>query len=52
MVDAWLQGSQALTARLAAVAARFATAGIDLARPYLGLGGVDIFEVPQSARLP
>jgi hypothetical protein len=52
IVDAWQQGSQELTARLAAVAARFATAGLDLARPYVGPGGIDIFEAPEPPRLP
>jgi hypothetical protein len=39
-------------ARLAAVAARFARVGLDLARPYLGQGGVDLFVPPPPTRLP
>ncbi|MGH7212527.1 MAG: T3SS effector HopA1 family protein [Acetobacteraceae bacterium] len=52
MVDAWREGRQDVPGRLAAVAARFAASGLDLARPYLGPGGVDLFQPPAPARLP
>ena len=52
IVDAWRDGKQDLPARLRAVAARFAAAGLDLARPYLGPGCVDLFFPPEKARLP
>jgi hypothetical protein len=52
IVDAWRAGSQDLAARHAAVAARFIVAGLDLARPYLGPGGVDPFELPQRVLVP
>jgi hypothetical protein len=52
IVDAWQQGGQGVSARLTAVAARFAAAGLDLARPYLGSSGVEFFDLPPSARLP
>jgi hypothetical protein len=51
-VDAWRRGEQGTEARLAAIAKRFADAGLDLARPWLGPTGVDYFELPQPARLP
>jgi hypothetical protein len=37
---------------MAAVAARFAAAGLDLQRPWLGPVGVDPFTIPEAARLP
>ena len=52
IVDAWRLGSQDVSARLAAAAARFAEAGLDLARPYLGPGAADLFDLPEPARLP
>jgi len=52
VVDAWRQGEQSAIARLAAVTTRFAGAGLDLARPWLGPTGVDPFERPQIVRLP
>jgi hypothetical protein len=52
IVDAWRDGEQDARARLRAVAARFAAAGLDLARPYLGPSGVDLFSRPEQARLP
>jgi hypothetical protein len=52
IVDAWRQGEQKAPARVAAVEARFAAAGLDLSRPWLGPGGVDPFVAPQPARLP
>ncbi len=52
VVDAWRQGEQASPARLAAVKARFANAGLDIARPWLSPSGVDPFEHPQKAKLP
>jgi HopA1 effector protein family len=51
IVDAWRAGSEDLTARHAAVAARFTRAELDLGRPYLGPRGVDPFEAPQPALL-
>jgi hypothetical protein len=52
IVDAWEKGTQAVPARLAAVAARFGAAGLDLARPYLGAGWVDLFAAPSPPLLP
>jgi HopA1 effector protein family len=52
IVDAWHAGSQDVLARLEAVAARFAAAGLDLGRPYLGPGGADLFDVLEPTRLP
>jgi hypothetical protein len=52
IVDAWRQGEQKTPARLAAVEARFAAAGLDLSRPWLGPNGHDPFQIPQPARLP
>jgi hypothetical protein len=52
IVDAWRDGKDNLPARFAAVAARFAAAGLDLARPYLGPGWVDLFSRAAPARLP
>jgi hypothetical protein len=52
IVDAWEKGTQAVAARLAAVAARFSAAGLDLARPYLGAGWVDLFAAPSTPPLP
>ena len=53
IVDAWRQGgAQDTLKRMAAVAARFAAAGLDLQRPWLGPGGVDPFMIPELARLP
>lgn len=52
MVDAWRQGGEDVSARLAAVAARFTSAGLDLARPYLGPSGVEFFDLPCAPRLP
>jgi hypothetical protein len=52
IVQAWREGKQDVSARLASVAARFQAAGLDLARPWLGPGGVDLFELPMPARLP
>ena len=52
IVDAWRDGKQDVPARLRAVEARFAAAGLDLARPYLGPGCVDLFFPPEKARLP
>jgi HopA1 effector protein family len=51
IVDAWRNGSQDLAARHTAVAARFAAAGLDVARPHLGPSGVDPFDLPQPALL-
>ena len=52
IVDAWRDGKQDAFARLAAVTARFAAAGLDIARPYLGAGWVDLFSLPSSPGLP
>jgi HopA1 effector protein family len=53
IVGAWRQaGAQDTPNRLAAVAARFAAAGLDLQRPWLGPAGVDPFATPDRARLP
>jgi hypothetical protein len=51
IVDAWRAGMQDVPARLAAVSARFETAGLELARPYLGPGGSDPFILPEPVRL-
>ncbi len=52
IVDAWRDGSAGVPARRAAVAARFAAAGLDLARPWLGPGGIERFHHPEEPRLP
>jgi hypothetical protein len=52
IVDAWREGRQDASARLTAAAARFAAAGLDITRPYLGAGWIDLFSVPASPRLP
>ena len=52
IVDAWREGGQDVATRLAAIAARFAADGLDLNRPWLGPGGVDLFTLPDGARLP
>src|ERR1043166_484068 len=52
IVDAWRQGAQDASARIEAVTTRFAAAGFDLARPWLGAAGCDHFELPGAARLP
>jgi hypothetical protein len=52
IADAWREGKQDASARLTATAARFAAAGLDITRPYLGPGWVDLFSLPGSPRLP
>jgi hypothetical protein len=52
IVDAWREESQDVQARLAATEARFAAAGLDLNRPWLGPGGLDLFILPNGATLP
>jgi hypothetical protein len=52
IVDAWRRGEQGAPARYDATEARFAAAGLDLGRPWLGPGGVDPFNLPQQAKLP
>jgi hypothetical protein len=52
IVDAWREGKQDASARLRAAAARFATAGLDIMRPYLGAGWVDLFSLPASPGVP
>jgi HopA1 effector protein family len=52
IVAAWRQGEQKAPARLAAIEARFASAGLDLLHPWLGPSGVDLFVPPQLAKLP
>jgi hypothetical protein len=52
IVGAWRRdGSQDTPSRLAAVAASFAAARLDLQRPWLGPGGADLFVTPDAARL-
>jgi hypothetical protein len=51
IIGAWREGSQDVRARLAAIAARFAAADLDLNRPWLGPGGVDFFILPEAAKL-
>ncbi|MFZ6708766.1 T3SS effector HopA1 family protein [Undibacterium sp. TC9W] len=46
MVDAWLAGSQSVSARADAVQKRFATNGIDMRTPYLNRNSVNLFETP------
>jgi HopA1 effector protein family len=52
IVAAWREGKQDVTTRLAAVAAQFAAAGLDLAHPYLGPGRADRFLLPAPASRP
>jgi hypothetical protein len=52
IVDAWREGKEDVPARLRAVATRFAAAGLDLARPYLGPGWIDVFAPPAPAAVP
>jgi HopA1 effector protein family len=52
IVDAWRRGEQGAPARYAATEGRFAAAGLDLKRPWIGPGGVDPFAQPQQAKLP
>ena len=53
IVDAWRRGEQERASALCRnVEARFAAAGLDLRRPWLGPGGVDPFNQPQQAKLP
>jgi HopA1 effector protein family len=52
IVDAWREGKQDASSRLTAAAARFAAAGLDVTRPYLGPGWVDLFSLPASPLLP
>jgi hypothetical protein len=51
IVDAWRDGKGDVPARLDAVAARFAGADLELAKPYLGPGGVDLFWLPMPVSL-
>jgi hypothetical protein len=52
IVDTWREGTQDGSARLKAATARFAAAGLDITRPYLGAGWVDLFSLPASPGLP
>jgi hypothetical protein len=52
IIHAWQKGRQDSASRLAAIAARFVGAGLDLARPYLGPAGVDLFHISERATLP
>lgn len=52
IVETWRAGKKGVSARMAAVAARFSSAGLDLARPYLGPGWLDVFLPPAPAHLP
>jgi hypothetical protein len=51
IVEAWKRGDNETSAQLAAVAERFGAAGLDLARPWLGSGAVDLFDIPTWTRL-
>jgi HopA1 effector protein family len=48
IVAAWRAGRQDHAARREAVAAQFASAGLDLARPWRGAGGIDPFRSPPA----
>jgi hypothetical protein len=52
IVDVWREGKQDASARLTAAVARFAMAGLDITRPYLGAGWVDLFSLPASPGFP
>jgi len=53
IVDAWRKdGAQETAKRMEAVTVRFAAAGLDLERPWLGPDGVDPFTPPEPARWP
>ena len=53
IVGVWRgEAAQEIAKRMAAVAARFAVAGLDLNHPWLGASGVDPFNLPEPARLP
>jgi hypothetical protein len=51
IVQAWREGVQDTRSRLMGVAARFSSAGLDLGRPWLGPGTIDLFDRPLPARL-
>lgn len=51
IVGAWREQRDDLPARLKAVATRFAAAGLDLSRPWLGAGWVDLFALPAEPHL-
>ena len=51
LIEAWRHGDDRREARLITVAERFAAAGVDVARPWLGPGAADQFAVPATARL-
>jgi hypothetical protein len=48
IVDAWREGLQDTATRLAAVGTRFTAAGLAVARPWLGPGSIDVFQMPAS----
>jgi hypothetical protein len=50
LVDAWRQGARGLPERMRAVATRFALNGLDLARPHLGAGLLDDFDIAEGPR--
>jgi HopA1 effector protein family len=53
IVGLWREnGAQDTPKRMVAVAARFAAAGLDLNRPWIGPGGTDPFRTPDPVRLP
>jgi hypothetical protein len=52
IADAWRAGAQDMSARLAAISDRFSAAGLNVARPWLGAGMTDPFDIPAPARLP
>lgn len=51
LIEAWRRGDGRKEARLMAVAERFAAAGLDVARPWLGPGAADQFVLPAEAGL-
>ncbi len=48
IVQSWSEGRTDLPGWLAAVTARFSAAGLDIARPWLGPGWMDLFHVPMT----
>jgi len=51
IVQTWRDGKQDVPARLASLTALFASAGLDLSRPWLAPGYIDLFHHPVSASL-
>jgi hypothetical protein len=52
IVDAWRAGNQDVPTRLATIATRFAAVGLDLTRPWLGAGNVDLFKFIEPSTCP